>query len=148
MSPFARGMLKHLFTRIYFGEEDSNKDDPVLSQVSADRRETLIAKPQGSGEKVYRFDIRIQEGTEGPPGDAVLRGLTRTPHEAARLETSKSVTKAAPWRAARRLVKDKETKHGPDPRRQYPDILECPSIFKFPVGRFRFVFCHRRDGWF
>jgi protocatechuate 3,4-dioxygenase alpha subunit len=65
---FARGMLKHLVTRIYFGDEDSNKDDPVLSQVPADRRDTLIARPQGSGsEKVYRFDIRIQEGAEGPP---------------------------------------------------------------------------------
>jgi protocatechuate 3,4-dioxygenase alpha subunit len=66
---FARGMLKHLFTRIYFGDEESNKDDPVLKQVPADRRDTLIAKPQSGngGEKVYRFDIRIQEGPEGPP---------------------------------------------------------------------------------
>jgi protocatechuate 3,4-dioxygenase alpha subunit len=65
---FARGMLKHLVTRIYFGDEESNKDDPVLSQVPADRRDTLIAKPQSrnGGEKVYRFDIRIQEGPEGP----------------------------------------------------------------------------------
>ncbi len=65
---FARGMLKHLVTRIYFGDEESNKDDPVLSQVPADRRDTLIAKPQGNGgEKVYRFDIRIQEGAERVP---------------------------------------------------------------------------------
>jgi protocatechuate 3,4-dioxygenase, alpha subunit len=67
---FARGMLKHLVTRIYFAEEESNQDDPVLQLVPADRRDTLIATPQGSGsggEKVYRFDIRIQEGTEGPP---------------------------------------------------------------------------------
>jgi protocatechuate 3,4-dioxygenase alpha subunit len=65
---FARGMLKHLVTRIYFGDEESNKDDPVLSQVPADRRDTLIAKPQSGngGERVYRFDIRIQEGPEGP----------------------------------------------------------------------------------
>jgi protocatechuate 3,4-dioxygenase, alpha subunit len=66
---FARGMLKHLVTRIYFADEDSNRNDPVLSQVPADRRDTLIAKPQNvnGGEKVYRFDIRIQEGAEGPP---------------------------------------------------------------------------------
>jgi protocatechuate 3,4-dioxygenase alpha subunit len=65
---FARGMLKHLVTRIYFGDEESNEADPVLSQVPADRRDTLIAKPQGNGgDKVYRFDIRIQEGPEGPP---------------------------------------------------------------------------------
>jgi protocatechuate 3,4-dioxygenase alpha subunit len=69
LAVFARGMLKHLYTRIYFGDEESNKDDPVLQQVPADRRGTLIARPQSgnSGEKVYRFDIRIQEGTEGPP---------------------------------------------------------------------------------
>ena len=66
---FARGMLKHLVTRIYFADEDSNKEDPVLTQVPADRRETLIAKPQSGngGERVYRFDIRIQEGPEGAP---------------------------------------------------------------------------------
>jgi protocatechuate 3,4-dioxygenase alpha subunit len=65
---FARGMLKHLVTRLYFGDEESNKDDPVLSQVPADRADTLIARPQGNGgERVYRFDIRIQEGAEGPP---------------------------------------------------------------------------------
>jgi protocatechuate 3,4-dioxygenase alpha subunit len=65
---FARGMLKHLVTRIYFGDEESNEADPVLSQVPAERRDTLIAKPQGNGgDKVYRFDIRIQEGAEGPP---------------------------------------------------------------------------------
>ena len=65
---FARGMLKHLVTRIYFGDEESNEADPVLSQVPADRRDSLIAKPQGNGgDKVYRFDIRIQEGAEGPP---------------------------------------------------------------------------------
>jgi protocatechuate 3,4-dioxygenase alpha subunit len=66
---FARGMLKHLVTRIYFGDEDSNENDPVLSQVPADRRGTLVAKRQArnDGEKLYRFDIRIQEGAEGPP---------------------------------------------------------------------------------
>ena len=65
---FARGMLKHLVTRIYFGDEESSEADPVLSQVPADRRDSLIAKPQGNGgDKVYRFDIRIQEGAEGPP---------------------------------------------------------------------------------
>ncbi|GAC1332293.1 MAG: protocatechuate 3,4-dioxygenase subunit alpha [Beijerinckiaceae bacterium] len=66
---FARGMLKHLVTRIYFADEESNKNDPVLSQVPADRRATLIAQLQSAdrGEKVYRLDLRIQEGSEGPP---------------------------------------------------------------------------------
>jgi protocatechuate 3,4-dioxygenase alpha subunit len=65
---FSRGMLTHLFTRIYFDDEGSNAEDPVLSAVPADRRETLIAKGEQSGAtKVYRFDIRMQEGADGQP---------------------------------------------------------------------------------
>lgn len=40
-----RGLLKHLFTRIYFPDEASNADDPILQRVPSDRRGTLIAKP-------------------------------------------------------------------------------------------------------
>ena len=65
---FSRGMLTHLFTRIYFDDEASNKDDPVLCAVPADRRSTLVAKSAQSGAtRVYRFDIRIQEGPNGEP---------------------------------------------------------------------------------
>jgi protocatechuate 3,4-dioxygenase alpha subunit len=63
---FSRGMLTHLFTRIYFDDESSNAEDPVLAAVPADRRATLIAKGVQTGAtKVYRFDIRIQEGPNG-----------------------------------------------------------------------------------
>ena len=41
---FARGMLLHLYTRIYFGGEAANAADPVLALVPADRRATLIAE--------------------------------------------------------------------------------------------------------
>ncbi len=59
---FSRGMLRHLYTRIYFPEETAaNAADPVLSLVPADRRNTLIAKRDGDA---YRFDIRIQGGDE------------------------------------------------------------------------------------
>jgi protocatechuate 3,4-dioxygenase, alpha subunit len=51
---FARGMLRHLTTRIYL---DPAADDPVLESVPADRRETLLAERTDDG---YRFDIRIQ----------------------------------------------------------------------------------------
>jgi protocatechuate 3,4-dioxygenase alpha subunit len=61
---FARGMLRHLMTRIYFSDEPSNADDPVLALVPAERRGTLVAKKD---EAIYRFDIRIQEGPDGPP---------------------------------------------------------------------------------
>jgi protocatechuate 3,4-dioxygenase alpha subunit len=51
---FARGLLRHLTTRIYVEPAD---DDPVLALVPADRRETLIAEREDDG---YRFDIKIQ----------------------------------------------------------------------------------------
>jgi protocatechuate 3,4-dioxygenase, alpha subunit len=59
---FSRGMLRHLYTRIYFPEETAaNAADPVLALVPTDRRGTLIAKREGAG---YRFDIRIQGDSE------------------------------------------------------------------------------------
>jgi protocatechuate 3,4-dioxygenase, alpha subunit len=51
---FARGMLRHLTTRVYL---DAATNDPVLESVPADRRETLLAERTDDG---YRFDIRIQ----------------------------------------------------------------------------------------
>ncbi|HWO40409.1 MAG TPA: protocatechuate 3,4-dioxygenase subunit alpha [Candidatus Eisenbacteria bacterium] len=59
---FARGMLSHAFTRIYFSDEDANARDPVLSSVkNEERRKTLIASREvENGEVVYRFDIRLQ----------------------------------------------------------------------------------------
>lgn len=62
---FARGMLLHLYTRIYFDGEDANASDPVLAQVPADRRNTLMAaREEGSGGAVYRLDIRLQGESE------------------------------------------------------------------------------------
>ncbi len=41
---FARGLLKQLFTRIYFADEPANETDPVLSSIDDPaRRRTLIA---------------------------------------------------------------------------------------------------------
>jgi protocatechuate 3,4-dioxygenase alpha subunit len=58
---FGRGMLLHLYTRIYFDGEAANSADPVLALVPADRRSTLIAaREPGNGGAVYRFDIRLQ----------------------------------------------------------------------------------------
>ena len=54
----ARGMLNRCVTRIYFADEvQANATDPVLARVPADRRDTLLARPEGDG---YRFDIRLQ----------------------------------------------------------------------------------------
>ncbi|WP_372344905.1 protocatechuate 3,4-dioxygenase subunit alpha [Streptomyces sp. KL116D] len=55
---FARGLLVHLFTRIYFEGDPALATDPLLSRLAPDRRDTLIAKRQGDG--TYRFDIRLQ----------------------------------------------------------------------------------------
>jgi protocatechuate 3,4-dioxygenase, alpha subunit len=58
-----RGILSHLFTRIYFADEASNAEDPILQLVPADRRDTLIAKRDASG-AVYRIEFRIQGDRE------------------------------------------------------------------------------------
>jgi protocatechuate 3,4-dioxygenase, alpha subunit len=50
----ARGLLRHLFTRIYFPEEPANAADPLLSSIEDPAmRETLIAHD-------LRFDIHLQ----------------------------------------------------------------------------------------
>lgn len=59
---FSRGMLTHLFTRVYFEDEASNAQDQILNIVPADRRHTLIAKKVG--DNAYRLDLRIQGGDE------------------------------------------------------------------------------------
>ena len=63
---FARGMLVHAYTRIYFGDESANETDPVLSSIrDKSRRQTLIADREEKNDKpVYRFDIRLQGENE------------------------------------------------------------------------------------
>jgi protocatechuate 3,4-dioxygenase alpha subunit len=57
----SRGMLTHVFTRIYFADEAANAADPVLALVPPDRRPTLIARREDrDGQPVYVFDIRLQ----------------------------------------------------------------------------------------
>lgn len=61
LAVFARGMLRHLYTRIYFADEAANAGDPVLTLVPADRRATLVAtREDGKGNAVYRLDLRLQ----------------------------------------------------------------------------------------
>jgi protocatechuate 3,4-dioxygenase alpha subunit len=59
---FARGMLKRLFTRLYFDGEPGNASDPILNLVPADRRATLVAEGRGTadGLPIYVFNIRLQ----------------------------------------------------------------------------------------
>jgi protocatechuate 3,4-dioxygenase alpha subunit len=54
----ARGLLKHVVTRLYFPDEAAaNAADPVLALVEPERRATLVARDEGG---VLRFDVRLQ----------------------------------------------------------------------------------------
>ena len=59
---FMRGMLCHVYTRIYFDDEaEANARDPVLASVEETRRHTLIAARQTTpAGPVYRIDLRMQ----------------------------------------------------------------------------------------
>lgn len=57
---FARGLLKQVFTRIYFANDPANVEDPVLAMVPQERRETLLAHPDPAAQGRWNFDIRLQ----------------------------------------------------------------------------------------
>ena len=63
---FARGLLKHLYTRIYFADEPANAADPLLSSIDdAAARATLLARrAAGDNPAVYHFDIVLQGDNE------------------------------------------------------------------------------------
>ncbi len=61
LTVFSRGLLNHLVTRMYFEDEQSNVEDPILLCVPEERRSTLLAKRENfEGKIVYRFDIIMQ----------------------------------------------------------------------------------------
>ena len=57
---FSRGMLKQFYTRIYFAGDPANQQDPILALVPAERRETLMARPDPAKPSLWRFDIHLQ----------------------------------------------------------------------------------------
>ncbi len=62
---FARGLLNHLVTRIYFADEPANASDPVLQRVPENRRAALLARrEQSENAFVYRFNIVLQGENE------------------------------------------------------------------------------------
>jgi|SRR6266566_5140736 len=62
---FARGLLNHLVTRLYFEDEQTNTEDPILQCVPDERRSTLLARRENREETiVYRFDIVLQGAGE------------------------------------------------------------------------------------
>ncbi|MGH8957840.1 MAG: protocatechuate 3,4-dioxygenase subunit alpha, partial [Acidimicrobiia bacterium] len=62
----ARGMLRPVFTRLYFSDEmEANDADLILRMVPPERRPTLFATVARIEErKVYGFDVRLQGGDE------------------------------------------------------------------------------------
>ena len=62
---FARGMLIHAVTRIYFSDEPNNLDDPMFAALPHTRRHTLVAERDDSeGRPRYRFDVQLQGDNE------------------------------------------------------------------------------------
>jgi protocatechuate 3,4-dioxygenase, alpha subunit len=54
---FARGLLKHQLTRVYFPGEQANASDPVLTALGDEERTALVAREEDGR---LRFDIRMQ----------------------------------------------------------------------------------------
>jgi protocatechuate 3,4-dioxygenase, alpha subunit len=61
---FARGLLKQLFTRIYFDGESSNASDPALALAPEDRRGTLMAHRDAEDSSLWNFEIRLCADSE------------------------------------------------------------------------------------
>jgi protocatechuate 3,4-dioxygenase, alpha subunit len=57
---FARGMLKPLYTRVYFAGDPANEEDPVFGLVPPERRETLLARLDPDRAGCWSFDVRLQ----------------------------------------------------------------------------------------
>ena len=61
---FARGLLNHAFTRLYFADDPANADDPILQLAPAVRRATLLARRADDEGAVYHFEIVLQGAGE------------------------------------------------------------------------------------
>ncbi len=57
---FARGLLRNLLTRVYFENEPANDTDPVLLQVPAERRHTLIARVGQAESGIFLWNVVLQ----------------------------------------------------------------------------------------
>ena len=66
---FMRGLLRHLYTRLYFEDDPALDRDPILSVVPAERRSTLLARRAADG-ATWDFVVRLQG-----PGETVFFDL-------------------------------------------------------------------------
>lgn len=60
---FARGLLRHLYSRVYFSGDPDLDEDPMLALVPADRRSTLLAAPAGAP-GTWTWSLRLQGAEE------------------------------------------------------------------------------------
>lgn len=61
VSVFARGLLRHLATRVYFADEPATATDPVLALIADDaRRDTLLAQPDPREPGVYLWNVVLK----------------------------------------------------------------------------------------
>jgi len=61
---FMRGLLRHLYTRLYFAGDPSLDTDAVLAAAPPERRDTLIAQRNAAVPSTWRFDIHLQGDRE------------------------------------------------------------------------------------
>jgi protocatechuate 3,4-dioxygenase alpha subunit len=61
---FARGMLKQLYTRLYFAADPANEEDPILGLVPEQRRDTLMARRDSTRPNGWSLDIHLQGDQE------------------------------------------------------------------------------------
>jgi protocatechuate 3,4-dioxygenase alpha subunit len=55
----ARGLLRHLHTRVYFADEDRVRGEAAMASLAGSPRlSTLVARKAAAGE--YRWDVRLQ----------------------------------------------------------------------------------------
>jgi protocatechuate 3,4-dioxygenase, alpha subunit len=59
---FARGLLRQLYTRVYFERDPDLDRDVILAQVPPERRSSLTARHSGGED--WSFDIRLQGNHE------------------------------------------------------------------------------------
>ena len=61
---FARGLMRHLITRMYFPGEPGNESDPILQSIAEERRGTLIARSESRSSDELEWDVVLQGAGE------------------------------------------------------------------------------------
>jgi protocatechuate 3,4-dioxygenase alpha subunit len=57
---FARGLMRHLITRMYFPGQPANGSDAILQTIPEERRGTLIAQSQSPSYDELEWDVVLQ----------------------------------------------------------------------------------------